>query len=333
MTRSSACRITTWAAACLLATGLASCGEETEAPSASRGSVVGGLADSIDGTSATVTLPTGTVTLTVGQPVDSVDAEESRDAKTHQAPSGSSFLPVHVDFDESRAPWSGLLAQHPEEASITVRVGSQDWQLGSPYDVSGKAVADSPESTFYLPADGRPSADDVTYDVSYAGRSLDIAMTGEAGDEDPLAALSAHQPDAVTCPSDGWTASRGMEATVACNISWAGRTPYWPGQGWAEDGEWQVIRVARLQVTELTSSTGDGQRITTATDATTAGQGARPVTTLEVAPAQPDRLVGTLVLRATPGEPLTVDLATALDVRSESGDPQEVTVSRTTSLR
>lgn len=316
-----------------LAGGLVACGDEA-GPAAGRGrAVVGGTADQLAGAAATAVVPTGSIEVTVGDPVRSVPASQARDAKAHQPPQGYSYLPVHWDYDFSAAPWAGLLALDPQESTVTVRVGKVDKVLGSPYTVGGGAIDDVPGTTFYVPVKGEPAAEEVSVLVEYDGgtQTLDLSTGTSTGEGADLSVLSPEQPPAPACPSQGWTTKPAARATVTCDLSWAGRTPYWPGSGWAGDGEWQVIHVARLQPTELTSPDGaDAWTVTGATDATTA-DGAPAATALSAGPGDPGRLQGTLVFPARPAEPLAVDLAMTAQVTRPDG-PAEARLSLTRSF-
>ena len=93
-----------------------------------------------------------------------------------------------------------------------------------------------------------------------------------------------------------------------------------------------MIRVARLQTTELTSTDGKGiLAVKRATDATTA-DGVQPAAPLTAAPGTADTLQGTLVFPARPGEPLAVTLGLtteSADPTSPPADPTETLLSLT----
>ena len=90
-----------------------------------------------------------------------------------------------------------------------------------------------------MPVKGEPTADSVAVLVGYDGdtRTLNVAAGTSEGQGIALAEMSAEQPASFACPSDGWSAEPAARATVTCDISWSGRTPYWPGVGWAAQGE------------------------------------------------------------------------------------------------
>jgi len=292
---------------------VAGCGPATAQPD----EVVGKLADEVSGESVTLLLPTGTVTVTVGDPVDEVESGDTRDAEARQAPDGSSLLPVRLEHYLDAAPWGGLLAASPQEAEVTLVVDGETRSLGSPYLSDGRAIATNPERSFYVVVPGTPAAADVTVEVGYDGATQTAGFTGAdpEGEAAALAALSADRPRAADCPADAWQVRPTGVARMACEVPLAARTPYWPGSGWAAtEADWLVVAIDRLAVDSLTTSGGARAEVRSVT-------GLGEAAGLDVDDAG-TTLAGTLVLdRPRDDVPLSLEVSVA---PAGGGDPRKV---------
>ncbi|GAB3775493.1 hypothetical protein FB382_004150 [Nocardioides ginsengisegetis] len=305
------------ATAALTASVLVACGDRTVADDA----VLSGLA-TVDGEQASFVLPVGTLTVTVGDPVDTVAGSDARDAQNHAAPGGSELLPVETALDLQGQPWGGQLATAPVEATLVLHVGDQTRDLPSPYRTDGRAIAMQPDHMAYVAVPDGTDPTDVSVSVTYDGRDQ-TATPGQdpTGPAAALADLPTQRPAAPAC-GEGWSVRPAASAEVSCDLSYAGRTPYWPGKGWAAEGAtWLVVGVERLEVTGLTSG-GDAWEVDTASTP----EGRADAAGLEHVGYGPTSVGGVLVLAtASP----TVDLAVAFRAtRSGGRDPEEVVVSR-----
>lgn len=239
---------------------LAGCGPET----ASADAVVAGRSGHLDGTSSSFVVPTGILTVTVGAPTDQIDGDDTADGDAWSAPDGSSLLPVLVDFDyRDGAPWGGRLAARPQPADVTVTVGGEERDLGSPYTADGTGLSGSSTASSWVVVPGDPDPEDVRITVAYDGADQSADAGGDpTGRAAALAELSTEAPGGADCPSSAWRSSDGP-LRVACDLPLVGRTPYWPGSGWAPAaGQWAVVGADRLQVYPARSSEDEVRAVT-----------------------------------------------------------------------
>ena len=229
----------------LAGAGLTACGDQ--GAGASGGDVVvGHLSDKVTGDSTYVLLPTGRIDLTVGKPVDEVTADQANDSEKHTAPDGGAFVPVtweHDPFGEGAVPVS-VMGADPQEADVVLRSGDTTADLGSPYQLAGdQGTTDTGIGTMYVAVDGDGRSP--TFEVAYDG--LTQTVDPATGDRDAGAAAALYAEPTMgieaPCTSEGFT-SGPIQPDVSCLVNAPQRTPYLPGQGWAEDGHtWLLVTV------------------------------------------------------------------------------------------
>lgn len=315
--------------------------------SASAGDVVKAGSDTtISGHGVTVTVPIGRLTVKVGDPVSSVAADKTFARKKLTAPDGGSLVPIGWTFDATSGPWGQMLAKDPQETKVSLTDGDHHYPLGSPYSVSGNTIANSSVTDFYVAVKGKPTIDDLSLEVEYAGGTQAVSVaTGKPEPGSPsLAGLGTTQPAGVACPSTGWTSSDPkLDLRLDCQISMVGRSPYYPGVGWAPRGKvLQVVNVSSVRLLDAVDNSGGGSttyRVTGIVDHSTLASG-RSATALHQAPAPQEYVAGgTLVFRTTPDahDPLRISLTFELEqdrVRGDSHAPttRSVTITRTIPL-
>jgi hypothetical protein len=230
----------------LLVAGPTACGDQGSAASAGE-VVVGHASDQVTGDSAFVLLPTGRIDLTVGDPTEKLTDE--RVGAVRRAPDGGSFLPVswsHDPFGESGVP-IGVIGAEPQGAQVTLVAGGTRADLGSPYRVVGESgTADTGVSTMYVAVDQAPDdVGDVSFEVTYDG--LTQIVSPATGDRDAGAAAPLYDEPTIgveaPCTPEGF-ATPTVQPDVSCVVNAPQRTPYLPGQGWAEqDRTWLLVTV------------------------------------------------------------------------------------------
>lgn len=228
----------------VVGTLLAGCGTDEAAADA----VLEGRGDRVEGPMTRFVVPTGSVAVTVGDPVDRVGSDDTADRGERAAPDGSALLPVLVDFtDREGAPWGGRLAAEPQEADVVLEVAGEERRLGSPYTTAGRGRSGAATATYWVVVPGEAAADEVTVTVTYDGAEQAAAAGEEpSGPAAALAALPQEAPPAADCPERWRTDATPLR--LECELSLVGRTPYWPGAGWAPDGSsWVVVEARRIQ--------------------------------------------------------------------------------------
>lgn len=274
-------------AAMLCLTGLGGC---SGAGKAGTAEVVTGSASNIEGKARTAVVPTGSIEVTIGEPVRKISAQDSRDLQARTAPKGSTFLPVHWKYDTSPAPLSGALSGRPQETDVRLSVGGQERPLGSPYTVAGPAIATVPVTTFYVVVPGEPSPSEVDLVVGYDGATQHVDELGRATGAGAGLAQTVNQNfSVVRCPTGGWDTDGPARGEIICDELRTATSRYWPGHGWAPGNErWRVLRVPRLGVERIES---DGARYQVETiSGAVAGQEI-------VGHTYPNSVDGTVVLR------------------------------------
>lgn len=229
----------------LAGAGLAACGNQ--GTGAAGGDVVEGhLSDKVTGDSTYVLLPTGRIDLTVGKPVDEVTADQAGDGEKHAAPDGGAFVPVtweHDPFGEGAVPVN-VMGADPQETDVVLRSDDTTADLGSPYQLAGdQGTTDTGVGTMYVAVDGDGKSP--TFEVTYDG--LTQTVDPATGDRDAGAAAPLYAEPTMgieaPCTSEGFT-SGPIRPDVSCLVNAPQRTPYLPGQGWAEDGHtWLLVNV------------------------------------------------------------------------------------------
>lgn len=259
--------------------------------------------DAATGTTTEVVLPNGTLNVVVGDPVASVEEDDSKDLEEQPEVDDAGWLPVSWTFDPFAGPWGGALSSDPQAAEVAVRVDGSSYAVGPPYRVVGPGTGDAPDDSFYVLVPGEPEPEDVGIEVTYAGHPV-------AG----LEALGDAPPPGVPCQVGGTPAS----AELDCEISSVGTTPYYPGAGWAQDGEvWTVVQVRAVRLLSASS-----RSVVAIEDRSTVG-GVPPLAGL-TQQRRPQEYVaaGTLVVPTPAGAlgsagPLQLDLGFTLDDGSQ----------------
>ncbi len=246
----------------LLATSLTGC-----APTAPAGATIRVDDAVVTATPVEFRVPTGTVTVALGTPVDHLDADDvldvdQTDTDGVDAPDDARFVPVQVAFTTEGAPWGGLLATAgvaPTRISLVAGSGPPEDGVAvpDPYTVvmDGRGISGGGRTTTAVVVSER-TAQDLRIRVEYDGAAQEAAPGATpSGDAAALGALDA--PGSPR-PCGAWTTDRpGWRATVTCRVTVSGWTPYWPGRGWEPaDDPWLVVRIGEVALERVVDERG-----------------------------------------------------------------------------
>ena len=143
-----------------------------------------------------------------------------------------------------------MIGAQPQEAQVTLVAGETRADLGSPYRVAGETgTADTGVSTMYVAVDqASDEVGDVSFEVTYDG--LTQTVSPATGDRDAGAAAPLYEEPTIgieaPCTSEGFATPRC--SPTSCVVNAPQRTPYLPGQGWAEEGRTFVLVTAFFTV-------------------------------------------------------------------------------------
>ena len=213
------------------------CGDEEGASAA--GDLVQGRLGDLDGTSHTLLLPNGELTVVITDGQDSVGATQAADGQEHEAPDGTHWLGLDWRLD----PGAGF---DPLQRTLMEDAG-QGTGLALVTEDTSVDLGEAPGSTS-TPADTRTSGTvyvavdteaDPVVEVSFDGvtTSLDTG-TGEISGDQAAALTDLEAPIADDCPP-----LRGTRTTAAVACTYVvTQVPYLAGSGWSADG-WTVAQV------------------------------------------------------------------------------------------
>lgn len=221
--------------------------QRDDRPRADTGQIVERTEREIDGRTASVAVPWGRLSLTVGMPVRELPSDDLEPAEL-RSPRGGSFVPVSGDLD--------LAKLIPLPRTVDAEVLAPEIALiadGKRYPVEGIIVVAAPVNlspgrrTGYLAVDGTPK--DLRLEVGYDGQRRIVDLDGGPGEPGRFAALDrvgtsyrARDCGAVIFPA---RYSIGKYSRARCKITWAQRMPYVAGLGWAPEGKaWLVVTQA-----------------------------------------------------------------------------------------
>jgi hypothetical protein len=192
--------------------------------------------ESVTGSEMWVQLPTGRLTVTVGEPVATIPADESRVledgvAQEITADDGQVFLPIEIE-PEPGAGVPGVIYQSATrddsvQPEVSIRVGDVDFPLGTTEDVGTQPVYARVDAS-----DGAPIG--VAVDFAGVTQSVDQDGTRETGEAAGLYDLPA-ELEQRACLGN-WFTEPGTEVAVECTYV-AGEYPYLSELGWAHAEE------------------------------------------------------------------------------------------------
>lgn len=200
-------------------------------------------------------VPSGTLNVTVGDPVEKVPDSDLADKDQAKPRGGDVFVPMSVEFDDRGSIGTQLFHRG---------LGDDDYAVSLLADGDALPVGQMTSRSFYVRIpESKSSA--LGAEVDFQGVAQREYVDGDRDDGD-AAALYGY-PDTVekALCRDGWKAVASkpeVKAAVDCDVS-AVAYPYAPGAGWASDKEpgamWAVIEASTvLQSLEVVQG-GDPQ--------------------------------------------------------------------------
>ncbi len=232
-------RTTASLVAAVLVGSLAGCGDErppADPPAASEDVLVEARPSSVAGTTLWVQLPTGRLSVTVGDPVTTIPADESleREDGVPQeivAGDGQVFLPVQLD-EEPGVGVPGVVYQagtrdDPARPEVSIRVGGQDFLLGTTEEVGTRPV-------YARVDDGEDAGLALVVEFAGVAQSVDEDGTREPGE---AAGLYDQQAELAPRACRGtWAGEPEANPAVECTYV-VGHYPYLSELGWAHEQE------------------------------------------------------------------------------------------------
>ncbi|WP_435770222.1 hypothetical protein [Nocardioides sp. SYSU DS0651] len=234
-------RVTAALGSLLLLPLLASCGEDPE--QVETGDIVPAREDAqfADGTESTIALPLGELEVLVGEPADSLSAEETRQLEAIDAPEGTSFVPITWQYD------SGTFGDYDDyllsDATPVIDLVSR----GASYRLPAPEASGSGSESFYVLVDGR--GEDASLEVEFDGVTQTVDLrTGkrEADRAKPLYRLKPRSERTRACTpfatfGTGEDDAPRRAPDYSCTVTRTARLPYAAG-AWAEPGRsWLVV--------------------------------------------------------------------------------------------
>jgi hypothetical protein len=200
----------------------------------------------IAGRSASVSLPSGDLTVWVGKPVkdvgDVVGGEPS-------SVDGGRYVGVSWSFDQrvgGPAVVTQALAGQVKPMTVRLVADGRAYDVGSVYDVvaDGRGIRDRGKRSAYVAVKGDPKR--LWLEVTYDGLTQRISYPAGKVWATRASALKDLKPAGErACDADGTQDREGLtRLPLHCVVGASTRLPYVAGLGWAKDGhEWAVVDV------------------------------------------------------------------------------------------
>lgn len=227
----------------LLVGALTACGDD--ASSLEVGESATGPAG-VTGTAVEVRVPSGTITVTVGSPVQEI-AAGSREVT---APDGGALVPVSWSLDRYQT--TGVTG-FDAETELAILAGDDPTPLTTITDAATPATGSR-----VVAIDGTAAVDGVS--ATYDGLEQVLGLDGsrDAGVAEQLYAPAADGGDR-DC-SQGWRSVPQADLDLSCSVR-AWTLPYLPGAGWADEGRTHVV-VDQALILDAVTDEGEEYRAT-----------------------------------------------------------------------
>lgn len=222
-----------------LTPALAACGDDDDV---AVGDVVSARKDDqfADNRAVRLTLPTGRLEISLGEPVSSLSEKDTRDLEAVSAPSGATFVPITWQYDAGTFGDYADYTQFDDEPVVDLVADGASYRLPPP-NPSGVG-----SESFYVLVNG--SGEDPSLTVDFDGVAQTVDLT--SGDRDPgrakpLYRLGPRAGRSQACARDVTYArpTVGIPA-YSCTTTRTSRLPYAGGE-WAADGHtWLVLSVS-----------------------------------------------------------------------------------------
>lgn len=254
----------------------------------------------VAGADTFVQLPGGRVALTIGTPVEHLDAGDLGEGEAADAPEGGGFVGLSWRYDAGAGvpPWhKAVLVGDDVAAEVTLVAGSERYPLGPP-------ETGEPEALFVAVDD----TDAISVEVAFDGVAQTVTASGDRdpGTAEPLyddADGARARPTLNDCAEQDFDSGATVELTCSAEVT---TLPYVVDAGWAPAGQtWALVRLE----TSVSSVHAHGATYdVSSTDDASTLDGADPVRTLAGTVTDPGARSDYLVFPSTPGAALELDL-------------------------
>lgn len=251
----------------------------------------------VEGTDTFVQLPGGRLDLTIGAPVDHLDAGDLGEGEDAEAPDGGGFVGLSWQYDGGAGvpTWhKAVLVGDDVAPEITLLAGGERYPLGS-------SEAGAPEAMFVAVED----ADAISVEVAFDGVAQTVTAAGDRdpGAAEPLYGAAGTRPTLNDCAEQEFDSGATVELTCSAEVT---TLPYVADLGWAPDGRtWALVRL-ETSVSSVRAA-GTTYDVTSTDDASTL-DGANAALTLTGTVTDPGTGSDYRVYPSTPGAPLELDL-------------------------
>ncbi|SEB59852.1 hypothetical protein SAMN04489844_0638 [Nocardioides exalbidus] len=297
---------------------VSACGGD-ESGSAQAGDLVRGRLGEVEGTTHSLLLPNGLLTVVAAEGPDSIGPTDAADGREHPAPDGAEWLTLDWELSpgEGLDPFQRTLMEDTaQRTTLELVAGDATTELGdAPGSTSTPTEVRTGGTVYVAVASGESPVVEVTFDG--VTTSLDLDTGSATGDRaDALADLAA--PESAECPPLRGT---GVSADVACTYTLT-RVPYLSGQGWSDGDGWTVAQVeTRIDSFTRAGTTYDVQGAEDASgfDGTTGES-----TVVD------ERLTSLVTRVVVDGNPSTLDIARTLTgLRADGQGPEDASAELT----
>lgn len=283
--------------------------------------VVGAGSAELTGDEIPVVIPTGQFVVTVGEPTDTVPADDADDGEAHTAPEGFHYVGLGWR-PAGTAPVAGVVLgdSDPQPATVTVSGAERETAVTE----LAMDPADGPANGLawvLLDAD-QPAELAVAYD------GLTQTFDLESGDREPGPADGFYDLTAtpVDCPADGpGRGAPGWQYSVECQVSPVTAVPYVAGRGWADQGRTWLTFDLSLSPSSFRWSAGGGPSEPAALYRVDAQAGAVTLDGTEAEVLAEGDLAGdaytaTYAVDAPAGEPAELEISRTYDLTRQKGE-------------
>ena len=217
---------------------VAGCGGDGDDP-AQAGDLVRGRLGGVDGTSHTLLLPNGLLTVVVADGASSIGPTEAADGTEHPAPDGTEWVALDWSFDPGRGiePWQrALMEDKAQRTTLDLVAGDVTTDLGDAPGSTSTPAEVRTGGTVYVAVDTEDAA---VIEVTFDGATTHIDTgTGEVSGDRADAITDLTAPVFDDCPP---LRGSGAQAEITCSYIIT-TIPYLAGSGWSDDG-WTVAQV------------------------------------------------------------------------------------------
>ena len=245
---------------------------------------------------AVVQLPTGRMSVVLGDAVDSLTAGSTADGERRDAPDDGAFVGVGWTFAAGEGvstTQKAMVVDDDVTAEVTLVAGGERYPIDA-------AVEDDPALFVAVSA-----AADVRLEVVFDGVVQAVSAGGQVaeGDAAPLYAAEGARAPLIDCSEQEWRPAATAEVLCSAELV---LLPYVSGPGWAASGaSWAVVR---LETTVGPVEAGGRRSPVTGTEDHSTLDGDRPILTVPNEVVRAGFSSSQLVFDSSPDAPHVLDV-------------------------